>query len=138
MSSLYRFGVSLEKGLIEKFDTLIKNQRYSNRSEAIRDLIRKELVKQSWSEDKVVAGTISLVFDHHKRQLSATLLDIQHDYHSLILSSQHIHLDHSNCFEVLCVKGKALDVQALAFKLKAQKGVVHCELSMSSTGSNLS
>ena len=137
MGSIYRFGISLEKELIDRYDKLIKKQRYNNRSEAIRDLIRKELISQSWADDKIVAGAISLVFDHHKRQLANNLLDIQHDYHDLILSSQHIHLDHHNCFEVICVKGKACDVQALTHKLKAQKGVAHCELIMSSTGSNL-
>lgn len=138
MSSVYRFGVSLDKGLIDKFDKLIKQQQYSNRSEAIRDLIRKELVHQTWVEDKIVAGAITLVYDHHSRLLSKKLLEIQHRFHDIIISSQHVHLDHHHCFEVICVKGKAGKVQSVTNSLKAQKGVIHCELSMSSTGFDLS
>ncbi len=88
MSDIVRFGVSLEKELLEKFDRLIIKKSYPNRSEAIRDLIREELVKREWVEGKEVAGSITLVFDHHKRELMNILTDIQHDFYQLIISSQ--------------------------------------------------
>ncbi|HCL90956.1 MAG TPA: nickel-responsive transcriptional regulator NikR, partial [Candidatus Atribacteria bacterium] len=119
MSEIIRFGVSLEKELLEKFDILIKEKKYPNRSEAIRDLIRENLVKKEWVEGKEVAGAITLVFDHHKRELMNTLTDIQHDFHTLIISSQHIHLDHDNCLEIIVVKGKPTEVRELADKLRA-------------------
>jgi CopG family nickel-responsive transcriptional regulator len=137
MSDIIRFGVSLEKELLEKFDILIKDKKYSNRSEAIRDLIRENLVKREWVEEKEVAGAITLVFDHHKRELVNILTDIQHDFHKLIISSQHIHLDHDNCLEIIVVRGKPTEVRELADKLRATKGVKYGSLSIATTGKEL-
>jgi len=137
MSDIIRFGVSLEKELLEKFDKLIKEKKYSNRSEAIRDLIRENLVKREWIEGKEVAGAITLVFDHHKRELLNTLTDIQHDFYQLIISSQHIHLDHDNCLEIIVVRGKPVEVKELADKLKSTKGVKYGALSIATTGKEL-
>lgn len=137
MSDIIRFGVSLEKELLEKFDRLIKEKKYPNRSEAIRDLIRENLVKREWVEGKEVAGAITLVFDHHKRDLANILIDIQHDFHTLIISSQHIHLDHDNCLEVIVVRGKPTEVRELADKLRATKGVKYGSLSIATTGKEL-
>jgi len=137
MSEIVRFGVSLEKELLKKFDKLIKEKKYSNRSEAIRDLIREDLVKREWIEGKEVAGAITLVFDHHKRELMNTLTDIQHDFHTLIISSQHIHLDHDNCLEIIVVRGKPKEVRELADKLRATKGVKYGSLSIATTGKEL-
>lgn len=137
MSEIVRFGVSLEKELLEKFDKLIKEKKYPNRSEAIRDLIRENLVKKEWTEGKEVAGAITLVFDHHKRELVNTLTDIQHDFHQLIISSQHIHLDHDNCLEIIVVRGKPIEVRGLADKLKSTKGVKYGSLSIATTGKEL-
>jgi CopG family nickel-responsive transcriptional regulator len=137
MSKLYRFGVSLDKNLIDKFDRHIQLNNYKNRSEAIRDLIREELVKKQWTTGGDVAGAITLVYDHHQRELVNVLMDIQHDFGTIIISTQHIHLDHHNCLEIIAVKGKSQDVQKLASKLKAQKGVKHTALSMSTTGKTL-
>jgi len=137
MSDIIRFGVSLEKELLEKFDKLIKEKKYSNRSEAIRDLIRENLVKREWIEGKEVAGAITLVFDHHKRELVNTLTDVQHDFHQLIISSQHIHLDHDNCLEIIVVRGKPIEVRGLADKLKSTKGVKYGSLSIATTGKEL-
>lgn len=134
MSGLVRFGVSLEKGLLEKFDRLIRDRSYTNRSEAIRDLIRQELVKDEWEEGQDVAGAITFIYDHHKRDLMQTLAHIQHDYQETIISSQHIHLDHDNCLEIIAVKGKAPEVVALAYALRSVKGVRHGDLSMTTTG----
>ncbi|TET08344.1 MAG: nickel-responsive transcriptional regulator NikR [Candidatus Atribacteria bacterium] len=137
MSEIVRFGVSLEKELLEKFDILIKEKKYPNRSEAIRDLIRENLVKREWVEGKEVAGAITLVFDHHKRDLVNILTDIQHDFHTLIISSQHIHLDHDNCLEIIVVRGKPTEVRELADKLRAAKGVKYGSLSIATTGKEL-
>ncbi len=137
MSKIVRFGVSLEKKLLDKFDKLTKEKKYPNRSEAIRDLIREDLVKREWVEGKEVAGAITLVFDHHKRELMNTLTDIQHDFHILIISSQHIHLDHDNCLEIIVVRGKPIEVRELADKLRATKGVKYGSLSIATTGKEL-
>jgi len=137
MSDIVRFGVSLEKELLEKFDKLSKEKQYPNRSEAIRDLIREELVKREWAEGKEVAGAITLVFDHHKRELMNTLTDIQHDFYQLIISSQHVHLDHDNCLEMIVVRGKPRGVKELADKLRATKGVKYGSLSIATTGKEL-
>ena len=137
MTSLLRFGVSLEKKLLDEFDTLIKRKSYPNRSEAFRDLIRQELVKEEWAESGEVVGAITLVYDHHKRELVNKLTDIQHDFQEVIISTQHIHLDHDNCLEIIASRGNPKDVKSLADTLKSVKGVKHGTLSMSSTGKGI-
>lgn len=134
---MVRFGVSLEDGLLSRFDGHIRRKKYSNRSEAIRDLIRDELVRQEWSADAPVAGAVTLIYDHHQRALVNKLMDIQHEFGSLIISSQHVHLDHDNCLEVIAVQGEARRVQKLADSLKSVKGVRHQTLSMSTTGKGI-
>lgn len=134
MAGIFRFGISLDKDLLDKFDRLIRDKNYSNRSEAFRDLIRQELVKKEWQEGREVAGAINLIYDHHRRELLNKITDIQHDFQKLIISTQHIHLDHNNCLEIVAVKGSPREVQKLADTLTAIKGVKHGALSMSSTG----
>ena len=137
MSGLIRFGISLDSKLSEKFDERIKHKAYTNRSEAIRDLIRQDLVQQEWLEGSEVAGAVTLIYNHHKRQLLNKITDIQHDFQKVIISAQHIHLDHHNCLEIIAVKGNPTEVEKLAAKLKAVKGVKHSTLSMSTTGKAL-
>ncbi len=137
MSSIARFGISLDKGLLEKFDKLIESKSYTNRSEAFRDLIRQELVKKEWQDAHEVVGAITLIYDHHKRELVNTLLDIQHEFGSCIISSQHIHIDHNNCLEILAVKDSPDKIQRLSDNLKSIKGVKHLTLSMSTTGKDM-
>lgn len=137
MSKVFRFGISLDKDLLDKFDELNKGKNYSNRSEAFRDLIRQELVKKEWQEGKEVAGAITLIYDHHKRELLSKITDIQHDFQKLIISTQHIHLDHNNCLEIIAVKGSPKEVQKLSDTLKSIKGVKHGTLSMSTTGKDI-
>jgi CopG family nickel-responsive transcriptional regulator len=134
MAGVIRFGVSLEDGLLKKFDHLIKTQNYSNRSKAISDLIRQELIKKEWRGGKEVAGAITLIYDHHKRELVNKLTDLQHDFQRMIMSTQHIHLDHDNCLEIIAVKGAPREVQRLADRLRSVKGVKYGTLSMASTG----
>ncbi len=137
MSGLIRFGISLDKELSERFDELIRRKAYTNRSEALRDLIRQDLVEQEWLHGSEVAGAITLIYNHHKRELLNKITDIQHDFQNSIISAQHIHLDHHNCLEIIAVKGNPTEVQKLASMLKAVKGVKHSTLSMSTTGKAL-
>lgn len=137
MSELVRFGVSLGKDLLDKFDRLIRERNYTNRSEALRDLIRQEFVKKEWIEGDNVAGAITLIYDHHQRDLMGKITDLQHNFQSVIISTQHIHLDHDNCLEIIAVRGKPVDVNRLADSLKSIKGVKHGTLSMSSTGKDI-
>jgi CopG family nickel-responsive transcriptional regulator len=137
MSELVRFGVSLEKALLNKFDAYIRERNYTNRSEAFRDMIRQELIRKQWVEGKDVAGAVTLIYDHHRRDLLNKITDIQHDYQRLIISTQHIHLDHDNCLEIVAVRGNSREIQTLADILKAIKGVKHAILSMSSVGKDI-
>ncbi|MBV7530928.1 nickel-responsive transcriptional regulator NikR [Chitinophaga sp. sic0106] len=125
-----RFGVSVEKNVLELLDNYMEDNQFPNRSQAIRHLIQRIEVEKQWQADEVVGGSITLLFDHHKRDLLDKITDIQHDYHHLILCSQHIHLDHDNCMEIIAVKGKASLLKQLANALTAVKGIIHGELSM--------
>ena len=137
MSGLFRFGISIDKNLLDKFDRLIREKKYTNRSEAFRDLIREELVKRAWREGKQVAGAITFIYAHHQRDLLSRIVDTQHHFQKLIISTQHIHLDHENCLEIVAVKGNSREVQKLADTLKSIKGVRHGTLSMSSIGKGM-
>ena len=138
MSELSRIGVAIDSDLLDKFDRLIAQRGYSNRSEAFRDLIRDELVEKTWeSPDSHVVGTVTLVYNHHVRMLSEKLTDIQHDYHRSILSTLHVHLDHDNCLEVLVVRGRSSEVRKVADALISTKGVKHGRLTLSTSGSEL-
>jgi len=137
MPKLFRFGISLEKDLLDKFDQLIREKNYTNRSEAFRDLIREDLVKAEWKKNKEIVGAITLIYDHHKRELVNKLMDIQHNFGGIIISSQHIHLDHNNCLEIIAIKGSSKEAQKLADSLKSVKGVKHGTLSLSTTGKDI-
>ncbi len=134
---LKRFSISLEEDLLAGFDDYIVRHGYSNRSEAVRDLIRKVLVKDEWADDSEVVGVVTMVYDHHKSQLQERITELQHDFYELITSTTHIHMDHHNCLEVTIVKGKASQVQNLAGRLIALRGVKDGSLTMSSTGGHL-
>ncbi len=131
---LVRFGVSLEGDLLRHFDAFIGAEGYSNRSKAIADLIRKEFVGDVFARGGAVAGAITMVYDHHKREVVNKLLDIQHDHGTMIISAQHVHLDHDNCLEIIAVKGPGAKVKALADSLKSVKGVKHATLSVTTAG----
>jgi len=131
--TLKRFGVSLEENLLEDLDQLVENRKFPNRSQAIRFLISQSKTEELWLDDQEVAGAIVLVYDHHKKDVQVRSTEIQHDYHQLILSVQHVHLDHSNCLETIAVKGKATQLQSLADQLIALKGIKHGKLVMSTT-----
>jgi CopG family nickel-responsive transcriptional regulator len=138
MSGLSRIGVAIDTELLDKFDALIGQRGYTNRSEAFRDLIRDELVEKTWeSPESQVVGTVTLVYDHHVRMLNEKLTNIQHDYHHSILSTLHVHLDHDNCLEVLVVKGLAGEVRKVADALISTKGVKHGRLTITTSGAEL-
>lgn len=137
MSTITRFGISMDSKLLERFDRLIDEHGYSNRSEAFRDLVRDRLVKEEWEEDVETVGTITLIYDHHKRELQERLTHQQHQHHDSVVSTMHVHLDHDNCLEVLAVTGKARQIKRLADDLISTKGVKHGKLVMTSTGKNL-
>lgn len=138
MSDLSRIGVSIDADLLDKFDRLIAQRGYTNRSEAFRDLIRDELVEKAWeSPDSHVVGTVTLVYDHHVRLLNEKLTGIQHDFHRSILSTLHVHLDHDNCLEVLVLRGTASEVRQVADALISTKGVKHGRLTMTTSGAEM-
>jgi CopG family nickel-responsive transcriptional regulator len=138
MKKLVRFGVSLDHHLLDDFDRLISDKQYTNRSEALRDLIRDHLVGQEWGENKETVGTITIVYDHHVHDLTEKLTEIQHDHHKLILSAMHVHLDHDHCLEVLVVRGKGREIKRVSDILIGTKGVKHGKLAMTTTGKGLS
>jgi CopG family nickel-responsive transcriptional regulator len=127
----------LDSDLLKKFDDHIKKHSYTNRSNAIADIIREKLIEEEWTSDAVVTGVITMVFDHHRRQLSDTLTNIQHEHHDLIISTQHIHLDHDNCFEIIVVKGRANELTLLCNQMKAEKGVKFARLNLATTGEKI-
>jgi len=137
MAKLVRFGVSLEAELLKKFDGLVQKRGYASRSDAFRDLIRRELVEERWQDGGEIAGAITIVYDHHRRKLVNRLLTIQHDFGDLIISSQHVHLDHHSCLEIIAIKGAPAEARKLADGLRSIKGVKHGTLSMSTTGESL-
>jgi CopG family nickel-responsive transcriptional regulator len=138
MSALSRIGVAIDTDLLEKFDRLISRRGYTNRSEAFRDLIRDELVEQTWeSPESQVVGTVTLVYDHHVRLLGDKLTDIQHGFHRSILSTLHVHLDHDLCLEVIVIRGKSAEVRKLADTLISTKGVKHGRLTLTTSGAEL-
>ena len=138
MSELIRIGVSMDGRLLARFDQLIAEKGYSNRSEAIRDLIRGELVEQSWEEDdEETVGTITLVYDHEMRDLTERLIDYQHQVHGAVISSLHVHLDEHNCLEVLVVKGKGREIRKVAERLIGTRGVKHGKLVTTTTGRDI-
>lgn len=124
-----RFGVSIEPELLKKFDNLLKKEGYTNRSEKLRDLIRKNLINQETTDPEAEAiGTLTMIYDHHTGNLTNKLLDLQHDHHSEILTTTHVHIDHHHCLEVLVLKGKTKNIQKLADNIIALKGIKHGEL----------
>ena len=139
MEDIVRFGVSMDSGLLKQFDKYIAEKGYANRSEAIRDLIRNNLVEKEWEVGtRETVGTITIVYNHHKRELTDTLTNIQHEYHASMISTMHVHLDAHNCLEVLVVKGKSGEIKIIADRLIGIKGVMHGKLTTTTLGKDLS
>lgn len=134
---LKRFSISMDEELLARFDKFIRERRYVNRSEAVRDLIRRELVSDEWAQDKEVAGVVTMVYDHHQPQVQQRLTGIQHQYYTIITSTTHVHMDHHNCLEVVIAKGRASVVREMAEQMLAMRGVKSGKLTMASTGQDL-
>jgi len=137
MKRTVRFGVSLDHHLLEKFDRMIQDKDYTNRSEALRDLIRNHLVEEEWGANKETVGTITIVYGHEVRELEEALTGLQHRARRLIKSTLHVHLDEDNCLEVLVVQGKSAEIKKIADRLIGMKGVKHGKLAMTTTGKGL-
>jgi CopG family nickel-responsive transcriptional regulator len=137
MGRLTRFSVSIESELLERFLRVSSKKGWENRSEAVRNLMREALVREEWSGSDEIVGTITIVYDHHKHELTDRLTSIQHDHHDAVLAATHIHLDHDNCLEMIAVKGTASDVQRIADTLIGTRGVKHGTLTATTTGKKL-
>jgi len=137
-SGVVRFTVSVPTDLGKQLDQMTRDKGYDNRSLAVADMIRAGLVEHRQNlGDQEIAGTITLVYDHHRQHVQAALTDIQHDHQEVIISTLHVHLDHHNCLEVLVVRGKAVTIKRIADELIASKGVKHGKLTVTSSGKDL-
>lgn len=138
MTTAVRFSVSLDRTLAHELDVMCHEKGYDNRSLAIADMIRAHLVEHRQQFGKgEIAGSITLVYDHHKHHLQDLLTDLQHEHREVIISALHCHLDHDNCLEVLAVRGKAVEIKKLADEMIAAKGVKHGKLTITTTGKDL-
>jgi len=138
MSEITRFGMSIDNALVRKFDALIARKGYASRSAAIQDLIRDKLVEEEWEVgDQDTVGTITIVYNHHTRELEHALTDMQHKAFHQIISALHVHLDPHNCLEVLVVRGKGQDIKKIADRLIGTRGVKHGKLTMTTTGKEI-
>lgn len=130
MSDLVRFGIAIDGELLERFDERIAEKGYGNRSEAIRDLIRADLLERSADPDAPATGTLTLVYDHHVRELTEKLTEMQHDLGHHVVSTLHVHLDHDHCLEVVVLRGPAGMIEKSAHRIVATKGVMHGRLTL--------
>ncbi len=137
MSKIERITISVETNLLARFEKFISERGFPTRSEAVKGLMRQALIEQEWEKGADVAGTISIVYDHHKRGTMEKLTGVQHTFGNLILCTQHVHLDHHNCMEVLILRGKAEQIRKLLTRIKAIKGIKHSALMMATTGREL-
>jgi len=137
MSSLVRTGISLNRELLARFDQVIRRKGYGSRSEAIRDLVREHSVEADVARNKVIVGTLTVVYDHHQPRLAERLIEAQHHYHGKVLATTHIHLDARHCLEVVIVKGRSAEVQQFAEHILSLRGVKHGKLVMTTTGKRL-
>src|SRR5436190_22324536 len=133
MADLMRVSISLEEPLLEEFDKLIGSKGYATRSEAIRDLIRDLLIKQEAGHKKgEQVAVVTMVYDHHARELASKLVDKQHHHHNLVVSTMHVHLGHRHCLEVSVLRGPGHEVKHLGDELLATKGVLHGDITFTS------
>jgi len=137
MSELSRTGLSINRELLAKFDLAIAKKGYKNRSEAVRDLMRDQLVSEEADKNQVIIGTLTIVYDHHRPNLTEELVEAQHQAGSQVLAATHVHLDHHNCLEVVLMKGRSGSIRNLADRILSLRGVKHGQLVITSTGKGL-
>ncbi len=136
--SATRFSVSMPAGLVRQLDGMVQEKGYANRSQAVADMVRSQLVEHHGaSGEGEIAGTVTLVYDHHRAHVQAMLTDVQHDHGQVIIATMHVHLDHNNCLEVLAMRGPAVEVKQVADSLITAKGVKHGKLTVTTTGHDL-
>ena len=138
MGETTRFSASIDRDLLDRFLGMARRHGYDNRSEALRDVMRDALVREEWTSNDEIVGTITIVYDHHKHELARRLTKVQHDFCGQVLANLHIHLDHDNCLEVIAVRGKGPEVQQIADALIGTRGVKHGKLTATTTGKKLS
>ncbi len=136
MGDLLRFGIAIERELLDKFDKEISKKGYINRSEAIRDLMRDSLIQEEWKANDEIIGVVTFIYDHHIPNLTEKLTDIQH-HSGNIISSMHIHLTHNDCLEIIVIKGKSKGVEKVAGKIFSLKGVKHGKLTRTTTAKKI-
>jgi CopG family transcriptional regulator, nickel-responsive regulator len=137
-TGVHRFSASLPGDLLRGLDSMSREKGYRTRSLAIADMIRSGIVEhRQHRPDAEIAGSLTIVYDHHQRNVQSVLTSIQHDHHHLILSTLHVHLDHDNCLEVIVLRGKAAEIKHLAERIIAAKGVKHGKLAITTTGKDL-
>jgi CopG family nickel-responsive transcriptional regulator len=134
MEEVKRFGVSMEAHLLKKLDAYCKGHHYSNRSEAIRDLVRKALVQEEWDHNRETVGALTIIYDHHLPHLSQKINELQHDFAGKVISSLHVHLDHDTCMEVIVMRARARQIKDLSDSLIALRGVKYGSLTGSTVG----
>lgn len=137
MAELVRLSITMEQDLHEQLEEILQLHGYENRSEFIRDMIRTRLVEREWERDEEVVGTITMIYDHCKRDLAQKLTSYQHEEHDLILATTHVHLDHDMCAEVIIARGRASTIQRMADRIRQVRGVLHTQLSMSTIGGSV-
>jgi CopG family nickel-responsive transcriptional regulator len=137
MAQLVRTGISLESDLLKRFDHAISKKGYKNRSEAIRDLVRDYAVAEDVEENRVVVGTLTMVYDHHQPKLAEQLIEAQHHAHDMVMAATHVHLDHHNCLEVIIMRGRSSEVSHLADRILSLRGVKHGKLVLTTQGKDL-
>ena len=138
MSELVRVSLSLEDDLLKKLNHMTEQEGYENRSEFIRDLIRGHIVSNEWESTEKVLGTLTIIFDHHQPELSRKLTEIQHDFSGKVLAATHIHLSHHICAEMIMLSGIGTEIRKMSNAIKSLKGILHAELSLSTTGNGIS
>lgn len=131
MSELMRISLSLENDLLEEFSRLVDQEGYENRSEYIRDLIRERIGRRRWQSGAEVVGTLTLIYNHHQRGLTEKLVELQHHWGGQVLASTHIHLSHELCAEMIMLRGRGRDIEALADAMRRRKGVLESGLAVS-------
>jgi CopG family nickel-responsive transcriptional regulator len=137
MKRAARFSVSVEPELLRAFDALSKREGAATRSEAVKRLMRHALVEREWEEGATVAGALVLVYDHHRGDLLRKLTKVQHDFAETVISTQHVHLDHDNCLEVVTLRGDAAELRKLVNAVRGVKGLKHHALVTTTTGKDI-
>jgi len=137
VSRLIRISMSLEEDLYRRMERLVRKSRYTNRSEFIRDLLRKQIVEEDWAGNRECLATLMIVYDHHAYKLMERLIELQHDKLHEVLANLHIHLGHHRCAEIIVIRGKGANVKAMADAIRRQRGVLHAALSVTSAGATL-